>query len=307
MDVELAIRGNRNSHFIRAREFAVGSTAPRTRHHACRDDVEKYRGVGNSLEICSESGRSLRFNSVPSTGFQRARRKRISHASEALQPTRKTQSPFAFSTLSVSIRAPTKLAAASPGRHTPLPASHADCAKSPQRDSGCPFFVDDRWRFCPSRPAWILSTARPRCFRSRPRARSSSTIRESAPLAIALGFRHKMLMNESPLSPSPSRAILPPPAARSSAVWTPSSYLERMEFLQRKIFQCEHTNKTDLDYFAAHASELDDARTIRQRFPDELKARVLTSLQFRTLFSLPFSSHLPFCASCFTPIIPSPL
>ena len=90
-----------------------------------------------------------------------------------------------------------------------------------------------------------------------------------------------MLINTSAISPSLFVAVFSLRPARYAPRPSTSSYLERMEFLQRKIFVCEHTNKAGLDYFAAHASEVEDLRLVRRRFPDELKAKVLASVQFR--------------------------
>ena len=90
-----------------------------------------------------------------------------------------------------------------------------------------------------------------------------------------------MLINTFPFSPALLCDIPSPTAVLHPTPSSTRSYLERMEFLQRKVFQCEHTSKGGLDYFAAHASELDDLKKMRQRFPDELKGKVLASAQFR--------------------------
>lgn len=61
--------------------------------------------------------------------------------------------------------------------------------------------------------------------------------------------------------------------------------------MQSKIFQCEFSGKTNLDYFAALESERAESRVVRERFPDELKGRVLATVQFRE-FPLTLSNQL---------------
>lgn len=63
-----------------------------------------------------------------------------------------------------------------------------------------------------------------------------------------------------------------------------SAYANRLSYLLCRIFQCEYSGKTNLDYFAALESEKAESRVVRERFPDELKGRVLSSVQFRTSF-----------------------
>ncbi|KAK4705880.1 hypothetical protein P7C70_g319, partial [Phenoliferia sp. Uapishka_3] len=58
-------------------------------------------------------------------------------------------------------------------------------------------------------------------------------------------------------------------------------YANRLSYLLNRIFQCEFSGKTNLDYFSALESEKVESRIVRERFPDELKGRVLHSVQFR--------------------------
>lgn len=59
------------------------------------------------------------------------------------------------------------------------------------------------------------------------------------------------------------------------------SYSARMAFYTMKVFQCELTGKSGLDYFQALASERAEATTLHARFPSQLKAPVLSSVQWR--------------------------
>lgn len=60
------------------------------------------------------------------------------------------------------------------------------------------------------------------------------------------------------------------------------SYAERFSFVSRKVFTCEASGKSGLTYGAALASEITEAQIVRDRFPDQLKKRVLTTVQFYT-------------------------
>lgn len=59
------------------------------------------------------------------------------------------------------------------------------------------------------------------------------------------------------------------------------AYTTRMAYLSSNIFQCEFSGKSNLTYFAAVESEKAESRVVRERFPDELKGRVLVHVQFR--------------------------
>ncbi|KAM0750856.1 hypothetical protein T439DRAFT_288911 [Meredithblackwellia eburnea MCA 4105] len=61
------------------------------------------------------------------------------------------------------------------------------------------------------------------------------------------------------------------------------AYANRLSYLLNRIFQCEFSGKTNLDYFSALESERQESRVVRERFPDELKGRVLRSLQFQVI------------------------
>ncbi|KZT40060.1 hypothetical protein SISSUDRAFT_1060571 [Sistotremastrum suecicum HHB10207 ss-3] len=61
------------------------------------------------------------------------------------------------------------------------------------------------------------------------------------------------------------------------------SYTARMSFYRTKQFQCEVTGKGGLDYFHALESELQEARTLHERFPESLKAAVLQSVQWQIM------------------------
>ncbi|GAA5922875.1 hypothetical protein JCM1841_003769 [Sporobolomyces salmonicolor] len=61
------------------------------------------------------------------------------------------------------------------------------------------------------------------------------------------------------------------------------SYAARLTFLLSRTFQCEYSGKTNLDYFSALQSEKAESRVVRERFPDELKGRVLATVQFQVM------------------------
>ncbi|GAA5883689.1 hypothetical protein JCM3774_002954 [Rhodotorula dairenensis] len=61
------------------------------------------------------------------------------------------------------------------------------------------------------------------------------------------------------------------------------SYAARLTFFLTRQFQCEYSGKTNLDYFSALASEKQESRIVRERFPDVLKGRVLATVQFRVM------------------------
>ncbi|GAA5946603.1 hypothetical protein JCM3765_000315 [Sporobolomyces pararoseus] len=57
------------------------------------------------------------------------------------------------------------------------------------------------------------------------------------------------------------------------------SYSSRLSFLLSRTFQCEYSGKSHLDYFTALQSEKQESKIVRERFPNELKRRVLSSVQ----------------------------
>ncbi|GAA5936072.1 uncharacterized protein JCM15063_002698 [Sporobolomyces koalae] len=61
------------------------------------------------------------------------------------------------------------------------------------------------------------------------------------------------------------------------------SYSARLSFLLTRSFQCEYSGKSHLDYFTALQSEKAESQVVRERFPDELKGRVLASVQFQVM------------------------
>ncbi|GAA6062122.1 hypothetical protein JCM10212_000876 [Sporobolomyces blumeae] len=61
------------------------------------------------------------------------------------------------------------------------------------------------------------------------------------------------------------------------------SYAARLTFLLSRTFQCEYSGKSRLDYFTALQSEKAESKVVRERFPDELKGRVLASVQFQVM------------------------
>ena len=54
-----------------------------------------------------------------------------------------------------------------------------------------------------------------------------------------------------------------------------------MSFYKLKQFQCDVTGKSGLDYLQALESEHQEARTLHSRFPEPLKAAVLSAVQWR--------------------------
>ncbi|GAA5838269.1 hypothetical protein JCM3766R1_005505, partial [Sporobolomyces carnicolor] len=61
------------------------------------------------------------------------------------------------------------------------------------------------------------------------------------------------------------------------------SYAARLSFLLSRTFQCEYSGKSHLDYFSALQSEKQESKVVRERFPNELKARVLASVQYQVM------------------------
>ncbi|ORY78029.1 hypothetical protein BCR35DRAFT_353018 [Leucosporidium creatinivorum] len=61
------------------------------------------------------------------------------------------------------------------------------------------------------------------------------------------------------------------------------AYTARLTYLQSNIFQCEYSGKSNLTYFQAVESEKAESRIVRERFPDELKGRVLFNVQFQVM------------------------
>ncbi|EJD04148.1 uncharacterized protein FOMMEDRAFT_140191 [Fomitiporia mediterranea MF3/22] len=64
---------------------------------------------------------------------------------------------------------------------------------------------------------------------------------------------------------------------------TYEAYAARMSFYKLKQFQCDVTGKSGLDYFQALESEQQEARTLHSRFPEPLKAAVLSSVQWQVM------------------------
>lgn len=54
-----------------------------------------------------------------------------------------------------------------------------------------------------------------------------------------------------------------------------------MSFYRLKIFQCETSGRGNLTFFEALESEKSEARMLDARFPEQLKAAVLKSVQWR--------------------------
>ena len=52
--------------------------------------------------------------------------------------------------------------------------------------------------------------------------------------------------------------------------------------------QCESSGRSGLDFFTALHSEREEKTIVHQRFPEQLKPRILRAVQFRTC-----PSHLP--------------
>lgn len=63
------------------------------------------------------------------------------------------------------------------------------------------------------------------------------------------------------------------------------AFASRMSFYRLKIFQCETSGRQNLTYFEALESEKAEARNLEVRFPEQLKAAVLKSVQWRTSIS----------------------
>jgi hypothetical protein len=59
------------------------------------------------------------------------------------------------------------------------------------------------------------------------------------------------------------------------------AYSARMSYYRVKQFQCEVTGKSNLTYFEALESEMQEARTMHSRFPEPLKAPILSAVQWR--------------------------
>ncbi|KZT59680.1 hypothetical protein CALCODRAFT_481381 [Calocera cornea HHB12733] len=64
---------------------------------------------------------------------------------------------------------------------------------------------------------------------------------------------------------------------------TYEAYCARRAFYLQPIFQCEVTGKSGLRFFDALKSERAEARTLESRFPEQLKAPVLRSVQFQVV------------------------
>lgn len=60
------------------------------------------------------------------------------------------------------------------------------------------------------------------------------------------------------------------------------AYAARMSFYRLKQFQCDVTGKSNMDYFQALESELQEARVMHSRFPEPLKPSILKAVQWRT-------------------------
>lgn len=58
-------------------------------------------------------------------------------------------------------------------------------------------------------------------------------------------------------------------------------YAERMRFYLQKIFTCELTGKSNIDFFDALDSEERESARTQNAFPNSLKPRVLQSCQWR--------------------------
>lgn len=133
-----------------------------------------------------------------------------------------------------------------------------------ERSARCPSSVVDQCRCSPSPPSSKPWTLKRRCFSSKQQARSFSTTRTRPPSGSIGADGPSPLFTPSCVSCRLNR-----------------SYVARFSYLQSKIFQCEFSGKSGQDYFTALASERAESRVVRERFPDELKARVLSTVQFR--------------------------
>lgn len=88
----------------------------------------------------------------------------------------------------------------------------------------------------------------------------------------------------------PTPTLPPVYSANPSAGYR--SYIDRLAYLYTRQFSCEFSGKHSLDYFAALESEKQEARVVSQRFPDQLKGRVLQTTQFRQSSLLVFLASL---------------
>ena len=64
------------------------------------------------------------------------------------------------------------------------------------------------------------------------------------------------------------------------------SYSNRISFYLQKIFACDVTGRSGLDFYTALNCERRESEGVRTRFPEPLKGKVLFSVQFRTPASL---------------------
>ncbi|GAA5898704.1 uncharacterized protein JCM6883_003396 [Sporobolomyces salmoneus] len=64
------------------------------------------------------------------------------------------------------------------------------------------------------------------------------------------------------------------------------SYAARLSFLLSRTFQCEYSGKGHLDYFTALQSEKQESKLVQERFPNELKGRVLGSVHGQVMSRL---------------------
>lgn len=60
-------------------------------------------------------------------------------------------------------------------------------------------------------------------------------------------------------------------------------YNARMDYYRVKQFQCEVTGKSNLTYFEALESEMHEATTMHARFPEPLKASILSAVQWQVM------------------------
>ncbi|KII93497.1 hypothetical protein PLICRDRAFT_49537 [Plicaturopsis crispa FD-325 SS-3] len=61
------------------------------------------------------------------------------------------------------------------------------------------------------------------------------------------------------------------------------AYAARMSFYRLKQFQCEVTGRSNMDYFQAIESELQEARTMHSRFSEPLKPAILKAVQWQVM------------------------
>ncbi|KDQ09270.1 hypothetical protein BOTBODRAFT_58767 [Botryobasidium botryosum FD-172 SS1] len=94
---------------------------------------------------------------------------------------------------------------------------------------------------------------------------------------------------EPPSSSTPSSSSAPPDRPvyylpQTGEIFLDyESYAARMTFYKLKVFQCEVTGKGGLDFFQALDSERAEALTLHARFPEQLKAAVLRSVQWQIM------------------------